>query len=70
MHISYAPLWRMLKKRHMRKEDLRIKAKLTSNMIANMGKGENINLNTLVRICIALDCNIPDVLELVRDGRE
>ena len=38
MHISYKPLWHTLVERNMRKEDLRIAAGLTTNMIANMGK--------------------------------
>jgi len=38
MHISYKPLWHTLVERDMRKEDLRIAAGLTTNMIANMGK--------------------------------
>ena len=34
MHISYKPLWHTLVERNMRKEDLRIAAGLTTNMIA------------------------------------
>ena len=44
MHISYQPLWDTLKERGMRKEDLRIAAGLTTNRIANMGKGKNISM--------------------------
>ena len=51
MHISYKPRWHTLVERNMRKEDLRIAAGLTTNMIANMGKGKNISMETLVRIC-------------------
>ena len=51
----------------MRKEDLRIAAGLTTNMIANMGKGKNISMETLVRICEALNCGILDVIELEQD---
>lgn len=46
MHISYKPLWHTLVERNMRKEDLRIAAGLTTNMIANMGKGKNISMET------------------------
>ena len=61
MHISYQPLWDTLKERGMRKEDLRLAAGLTTNMIANMGKGEHISMKTLLRICGALHCDIADV---------
>ena len=42
-------------------------AGLTTNMIANMGKGEHISMKTLLRICEALNCEITDVIELVSD---
>ena len=67
MHISYKPLWHTLVERNMRKEDLRLAAGLTTNMIANMGKGKNISMETLVRICETLNCEITDVIELVPD---
>lgn len=68
MHISYKPLWHTLVERGMRKEDLRLAAGLTTNMIANMSKeGKNISMDTLVRICEALDCGILDVIELAGD---
>ena len=71
MHISYQPLWDTLKERGMRKEDLRLAAGLTTNMIANMianmGKGEHISMKTLLRICGALDCDIADVIALKHD---
>ena len=65
MHISYQPLWNTLKERKMRKEDLRLAAGLTTNMIANMGKGKHISMETLLRICEALECGIDDVIELL-----
>ena len=67
MNISYQPLWNTLKERGMRKEDLRLAAGLTTNMIANVGKGEHISMKTLLRICEALNCEITDVIELVSD---
>lgn len=67
MNISYQPLWNTLKERGMRKEDLRLAAGLTTNMIANMGKGKNISMETLVRICETLNCGIMDVIELEQD---
>lgn len=67
MNISYQPLWRTLKERNMRKEDLRLAVGLTTNMIANMGKGKHISMETLTKICETLDCDITDVIELVKD---
>ena len=47
MHISYKPLWHTLLERDMRKEDLRLAAGMTTNMIANMSKeGKHISMDT------------------------
>ena len=48
----------------MRKEDLRLAADLTINMIANMGKGKHSSMETLTKICETLNCDILDVIEL------
>lgn len=66
--ISYMPLWHTLLNKNMRKEDLRIKAGLTTNMIANMGKNKGISMDTLAKICDALSCEITDVIELSEDA--
>lgn len=65
--ISFKPLWHTLLDRNMRKEDLRLAAGLTTNMIANMGKDKGINMETLARICDTLDCEITDVIMLMKD---
>lgn len=64
MQISYKPLWHTLLEKGMSKEDLRIKAKLTTNAVANMGKDQNISMATLLKICDALQCNIDSVIEI------
>ena len=70
MHISYQPLWDTLKECGMRKEDLRLAAGLTTNMIANMGKGKHISMETLTKICETLNCGILDVIELKQDEKD
>ena len=54
----------------MKKEDLRIAAGLTTNMIANMGKNKGISMETLEKICDALQCEITDVIELTEDPQK
>ena len=64
MQISYKPLWHTLLEKGMSKEDLRIRAKLTTNAIANMGKDRNISMSTLLKICETLDCDTDAVIEI------
>lgn len=70
MQISYKPLWNTLLQNGMSKEDLREKANLTTNAIANMGKEQNISMTTLLKICGALDCDVSDVIEIKDHQKE
>ena len=63
-HISYMPLWHTLLNKNMKKDDLRIAAGLTTNMIANMGRNRGISMYTHAKICNTLQCEITDVIEL------
>ena len=64
MSASYIKLWKILIDRDMNKSDLIRQAKITSNIVAKMGKGEDISMASLRKICIALDCGIGDILEV------
>lgn len=48
----------------MRKEDLRISAGLTANMIARRGKSKHISMETLRLLCCTLNSNITDIIKL------
>ena len=67
MKVSYKPLWKTLIDKKMSKKDLRHRAHLTANRIANMGEGEHISMQTLIKICETLNCDIADVIALVPD---
>lgn len=63
--FSYDLLWKMLIDRRMKKKDLRQKARLSPNVIAKMGRRESVSLETLAKICMALGCDLSDVVRIV-----
>lgn len=67
MAISYKPLWHLLVEKEMNKEDLKKAANITSNIVSRMSKNSYINLDSIEKICLALDCEIADVVEIVRE---
>ena len=67
MTYSYNKLWKLLIDNNMMKKDLMVKANITSNTMAKMGKTEPVSLDALARICVALRCNIGDILDIVLD---
>ena len=67
MAISYKKLWKLLIDKDMKKEDLRIKAGISTNTMAKLGKNENVNTDMLVKICSAPDCDIADIMEITEE---
>ena len=67
MGVSYKKLWKILIDRDMKKRDLCEVAGISTASVAKLGKGENVNTDILVRICRALDCELSDICEIVRE---
>lgn len=63
MGFSYDRLWKLLIDKKMTKEEMRKALKISPATIAKMGKGENVSLDVLDRICTYFECNIEDVVE-------
>jgi putative transcriptional regulator len=65
MTFSYNKLWKLLIDNNMMKKDLMQQANITSTTIAKMGKNEPVSLVVLGRICVALKCNIGDIVDVI-----
>ncbi len=69
MAVNYKPLWHTLIEKDMNREDLKKSANITSNIVARMGKNEYINLESIEKICLALNCRIEYVVEIVQENK-
>ena len=67
MKFSYSKLWKILIDKKMMKKDLMAKATITSSTMAKMGKDQPVSLEVLGRICEALDCNIGDIVDYIKE---
>ena len=68
MQISYKKLWKLLIDKDMMKKDLAERAGISSASIAKLGRNENVNTDILLKICIALSCDVSDIMEVVEDS--
>ena len=68
--LNYNKLWKKLIDKGWRKKDLGEKAEISSASIAKLGRGENVTTEVLVKICQALDCDLNDIVETVRETKE
>ena len=67
MKISYNKLWKILIDKKMRKMDLQNLAGLSSASVAKLGKNEPVTMEVLMKICIALDRNIGDIVDFIKE---
>ncbi len=64
MQVNYKKLWKLLIDKEMKKSALIEKAGVSSNIIAKLSKGEPVSLESLKKICAALNCDVGDIMEL------
>lgn len=67
MAISYNKLWKKLIDLQMNKTQLCEKAKISTNSMAKLGKNEPVSMETINKICVALKCNIGDIMDIVNE---
>lgn len=67
LSVSYNRLWKLLIDKGMNKTELKEAAGISFNVMARMGKNEPISFDSIEKICSTLDCNIGDIIEIVKD---
>mgnify|MGYP002623459091 FL=1 len=67
MHANYKKLWKLLIDKDMKKTDLLPVANISANILAKMNKGENVSMDSLQKICQALECDIGDIVTFEED---
>lgn len=64
MIFSYKKLWKLLIDKNMNRKELCKEAGISSATITKMGKGESVTTDSLLKICIALKCDVSDIMEI------
>lgn len=69
MAISYKKLWKLLIDRNIKKKDLVAIAGVCPATITKMVKNGHVTTDVLSRICLALECDIGDIMEIRPDPK-
>lgn len=69
MAVNYDKLWGILNERGMMKTELIREAKISTNAMAKLGRNEDVRVGVLEKICLALDCKMDDILDIVPDKK-
>lgn len=67
MSVSYDKLWKMLIDKKVNRTYLKDAAGISFNILVKMGRKEFVSMDSLAKICCALDCNIGDVIDIIVD---
>lgn len=70
MSFSYKPLWKLLIDRDMNKRELMAATGISKSTMDKMGRGEQVSLDIIDRICNYFDCEVEDVISHVQNEKE
>lgn len=65
MSISYKKLFHLMIDQGVSNGDLMEKAQISANIIPRMKKNGYISLETVEKICCAMNCSVDDILEFI-----
>jgi DNA-binding Xre family transcriptional regulator len=66
LKVSYDRLWKLLIDKHISRTELGKQANLASGTLSKMGRNQTVSMDTILKICDSLNCDIADILEIIR----
>lgn len=69
MKVSYKKLFKLLIDKEIKKTELATKAQISSNCLAKLSKDENVSLDSLIKVCTALEVDFSEIMELVPEDK-
>ena len=66
MSVSYKKLWILIFDKDMTNVGVRKSAKISPATFTKLKKNEIVSLDILIKICRILDCDIGDIVEVVK----
>ena len=70
MPVSYDKLWKMLIDKKMNRTDLKDAAGISFNVLAKMGRNEFVSIESLYKVCTALNCDVGDIMEFTNNEHD
>ena len=68
MAVCYERLWELLAKKNMKKIELQHRSGISGNILAKLGRNEYISMQSVEKICKALQCDVSDILDFTYEN--
>ena len=62
--LSYNKLWKLLIDKKLKKSDLKEMTGIGSTTLTKLNNDEPVSMDVMIKICIALKCNIGDIMDV------
>lgn len=69
MAVSYEKYFRMAKEKGITTSRILEEANISANILTRMKRNEYISLESVEKICRALQCDVSDILEFIDEGK-
>lgn len=70
MAFAYKPLWKLLIDKEMTKKQLMEAAGISKSTMDKMGRGEQVSMDIIDRICNYFECDVSSVIEHISVERK
>lgn len=67
MAISYKKLWKLLIDKDLKKKYLQRISGISAASITKLAKNENVNMEIIEKVCLALHCDVGDIMEITKN---
>lgn len=67
MAVTYKKLFHLLIDRGIQTTELTEKAGFSANIITRLKRDQYVSLDSIEKICLALDCKVDDILEFYQE---
>ena len=68
MAVCYKKLWKLLIDKKMNRTELKDSSGISFNVLAKMGKNEFVSMESLMKICTTLNCNVGDIMDFLPES--
>ncbi|MBV1758096.1 MAG: helix-turn-helix transcriptional regulator [Dethiosulfatibacter sp.] len=68
MNVSYKKLWKLIIDKEMTNVEVRKATGISPATFTKLKKNEVVSLDILLKLCKYLECDIGDIVEVVRDA--
>ncbi len=70
MAFSYKPLWKLLIDKDMTKKQLMEATGISKSTMDKMGRGEQVSLDIIDRICTYFNCDVKEIMEHFQEAKQ